>query len=454
MTIPAWLTPDTPTGSDLIRDGAANITTNANLLLELYTYFQERRWFRGVPATGTDLDDLLEPGMYSIWRAAENRPTTAAGTLMVAPLGTTGGVQQQYISWSNQGNFRTWSRATFSGVFQPWVPDTWIGGPTTRDPDEMLTPGTYWYTATHTNLPITVIGALEVLPMEDTVVQRFTSRGAVPRVFVRRQLSTGAFDPWVEIAAGSGGTPAPASRERTIRGVTVRDTALSILDAHLAQAAIAPVPIVFVGSSTTEGAGASTHEDRYVNLVTRALQDRYGGSSPVQASQTAVFTEETGPGVHGYNAGHGGTTASDYLNTAKRNRIADLAPAAIVHMIGSNDFYQGVDPDSYKNSITFHLNAIDGQVTHPMVHVLVHSYERWGHTPTYEWHEYADALRELEEARANVAFVDVTAAFAAVGVPSTDPMDLILPDRVHANDAGYRVLAQAVLGALVPAVTL
>ena len=78
------------------------------------------------------------------------------------------------------------------------------------------------------------------------------------------------------------------------------------------------------------------------------------------------------------------------------------------------------------------------------MHVLAHSFGRWDVAGAYSWSLYGAALKEIADSRPNrVAYVDVSGAFAALGVPSSDPLDVISTDNIHANDLGHAILADA-----------
>lgn len=210
-----------------------------------------------------------------------------------------------------------------------------------------------------------------------------------------------------------------------------------------------PVAIVWTGSSTTIG------PDRYVGPTTLNLQEALWPEmtpTPVQQDQDANFTEVTTPGLHGYSAGHGGTTAQTYLTQAEMNRIADLKPAFIGHMVGSNDYANQLSPVSYKASILANLAYFDSVLTEPCVHVLFHAYAIPDFDPwAYSMDQYGQALREIADERGDsTIFVNLGHEYKKVGIPGADPLRLVGEDRVHQTPAGYEFMTTLVTRALLP----
>ena len=237
-------------------------------------------------------------------------------------------------------------------------------------------------------------------------------------------------------------------------GVVKLGGALAIARARLSQAASEPVAIVFAGSSTTEGTGASSPAAGYANQLNGFLQQAYPSDepeTPMQWSQSANFSKVMNPGVHTYNAAEGGTVAGNYLTDAESTKVASLNPAVIFHMVGANDWLRGEPISVYRADLLARLDNLDQQIAAPHLHVLVQSY-RMLRSPAVaggpSWDEYGEVLEDIAAARPNVAVIDYAAAFAAVGVPGSDPLDLIGSDNTHATDAGHRLIAYSIRDAL------
>ena len=218
---------------------------------------------------------------------------------------------------------------------------------------------------------------------------------------------------------------------------------------RIAAASTTPYRIVFAGSSTTAGYGASTAEKRYVNLLVSALHATYGtGPRPfVRNSWSATFGAPSSvAGVHGYNAGQPGTNAATYLTSDERTRLIPLDPELVVHMIGSNDFHQQRSVATYKADVARVVAGL--RIKTPSArHLLVHSYQRLDVTrPRIPWSAYGTALKELAAADpAHVSFVDLSGAYAAAGVPGSDPQAFVGSDLVHQADAGHVFMARRLI---------
>lgn len=230
-------------------------------------------------------------------------------------------------------------------------------------------------------------------------------------------------------------------------GATITTGAIGILRAGIAVRTAAPCRIVFAGSSTTAGNGASAKAKRYVDRLIVALQAAYpsglGTETTVVDSTSASFgTLSTAAGIHGYNAGEAGTTSNGYLTSAEMTSIGALNPRAVIHMIGANDYLGNVDPATVKTNVLAKIAALKAATSGPCVHILVQSYQRLDATsPAYPWWAYGDVLREIAISDPDhVAFVDVSEPFRLSGVPGSDPLALIA-DTVHPSDSGHALLA-------------
>lgn len=205
----------------------------------------------------------------------------------------------------------------------------------------------------------------------------------------------------------------------------------------------APVRLVFLGSSTTQGLGASDPSLSYANqVVTRLsrLRPTFGApGSTVALGAAATATR----GIEGFNGGRGGTVASNYLDDAGLGALAATAPACVFHMVGSNDAVLGVAPADYETNLRATLDRIDAAVPSPVCHVLVHTFRR-GPVTAERWAEYEAAMERVEAGHPHAFMVDASKAFERRGTPGADPLGLISRDDVHPSDRGHALLASTV----------
>lgn len=193
------------------------------------------------------------------------------------------------------------------------------------------------------------------------------------------------------------------------------------------------VLVVFAGSSTTKGTGASDRgRTSYAALVSERLRQRY-------------------PMVRTENVGVGGTTAATYLPDEVCDRIAAQRPAAILHMVGSNDYARGVSPAAYGATLADRLGRVDAGLDAPCQHVLVHTFARPDITePAAPWGEFREQLDRVVAGHPDRVVVDVDQAFVDLGVGYRlpDPRGLIGTDGKHLTDGGHAVMADLVWRAL------
>lgn len=214
------------------------------------------------------------------------------------------------------------------------------------------------------------------------------------------------------------------------------------------------VNLVFVGSSTINGGGASDYDSRsVVGLLTQSLYaayPKYDGTQHYNICDlnAAAASTKTAPGLRSVRAGIGGTTSATYLPAADVTKIKALNPGLILHMIGSNDFAEQMAIATYKANVTAKLDEFAS--LSDTVHILVHQFPREDVTaPSIPWASYGKALKEIAELRSNVVFIDASRPFTEMGLPASDPFNLVGGDRIHATDAGHAILAKTISDALV-----
>lgn len=226
---------------------------------------------------------------------------------------------------------------------------------------------------------------------------------------------------------------------------------LGLMWAGLATRNASPVPIVFAGSSTIAGTGASAPDRSFMAVFTATLQGAYplrSGVAQPAFKTLAAITLPLAAGIQGVNAGVNGTTSANFLTPTTRTQIGALSPRMVVIQVGANDYQGGVAPGTYRTNVESQIAGLRTAIAAPCLFVLVHQYRR-GDTPApaYAWELYGAALREIAEAAADVVFVNAQPYFDQVGVPTSDPFHLIA-DTVHPNDAGHAVLADVLTRSL------
>lgn len=264
----------------------------------------------------------------------------------------------------------------------------------------------------------------------------------------------------VGAAAGATAPDRPAPVDRDHDGLTDRvelgataaqRPALAPLTTALARRSTRPVRLLFLGSSTTYGVGASSAGMRYVDQVVGMLQRQFpsgvDGGPPVRDLQLSVDHPDDAPGVQGANGGLGGSTAATYFGVEHEYGLRVLQPTCVVHMIGSNDLVAGVPAALFQAEVEAVIRRIDSLSSRPPCHLLLQPVRRY-QVSIERWMEYREALRGVALARPRVTFVDVGAVFEEHDALGADPEDLIGSDAVHLTDAGHTLAARTVVDAL------
>ena len=189
------------------------------------------------------------------------------------------------------------------------------------------------------------------------------------------------------------------------------------------------VRIVAIGSSSTEGVGASSPAASYPSQL-RALLE------------TSLPRDD----FDVVNLGIGGETAT---KTAERLRsdVPALAPDLVVWQVGTNDALSGAPIADYEKTLRASLQFLRAQ--HLDV-VLVGM--QW--TRKFAGSEIYTQMREATARVARLEGVSIVSRYDAMRqlAEATGREDLIGPDNLHMNDRGYRCLAEQVAVTLAHAV--
>lgn len=212
-----------------------------------------------------------------------------------------------------------------------------------------------------------------------------------------------------------------------------------------------PVRLLFLGSSTTYGVGASSAAAGFVDQVVARLQSRFpvGTSTSRPPRRLAESTDRPDgrPGVQGVNGAEGGSTAATYFSPAHEYAVRVLQPTCVLHMIGSNDSVARVPAATFVSQVEDVVRRIDAVSTHPPCHVLLQPVRRY-QVSVEAWQDYGNALEQLALRRPRVTFADLGSTFEAQDALGADPHDLVGPDAVHLTDAGHALLARTLVDAL------
>jgi lysophospholipase L1-like esterase len=164
-----------------------------------------------------------------------------------------------------------------------------------------------------------------------------------------------------------------------------------------------------------------------------------------------AFDGDETAGIHGWEAGHFGTTAAGYL---AGNQLTDYCalydPALVTILLGLNDLSSSTTAASYSSSISSLITQIRGYCAGTPSFLLLSPYARTDLTGPQAAlvPQYASALSTIDSGDSNVDFYDLSAYF----VPSSSPS--YMSDAVHPNDAGHQqiatLIAQQITGSGTP----
>jgi lysophospholipase L1-like esterase len=190
-----------------------------------------------------------------------------------------------------------------------------------------------------------------------------------------------------------------------------------------------PVRIVALGSSSTQGIGASSPKSCYPVRLQAELQRRFPDSK---------ITVD--------NLGIGGQLAADMLPRIKK-QVLPLEPTLVIWQTGVNDAMRRVDLEKFKQTV---LSGIDMLQKKGVDVVLLDMQYFPRAEKVRDFARYLVAMRQIAEARK----VPIVQRFAIMKHLVTSAQftaqQLLAPDLFHPNDVTYgclgRLMAEALQG--------
>lgn len=213
------------------------------------------------------------------------------------------------------------------------------------------------------------------------------------------------------------------------------------LDYNWESARTAPFRVMFLGSSTTQGYGVVHPEQFSTQMTAHVVSNVLGvGATPMIKKTTGTQTAPTENGFHFLNAGVGGTTSQTYWANGQKDLTASFLPRVAVHMIGSNDYSQGMSPATFKANVQRAISEVNNRSS-GCKHILIQSFKRLDVTnPAHAWEDYGKALLEIAKERTDADYCDLPRILGERWLGE----GALLGDNVHANWFGNTLLARGV----------
>jgi acyl-CoA thioesterase-1 len=187
--------------------------------------------------------------------------------------------------------------------------------------------------------------------------------------------------------------------------------------------------IVALGSSSTEGAGASRPDVAYPARLEALLRAALPGHD-----------------VTVMNAGRSGETTMEMLARLDRDVLAHR-PDLVIWQAGANEVLKGADPSIFAAQMRQGL----GRLREAGVAVVLMDNQRAPRILRIPGSgRFAEVLRSLARERHLALFPrgQLMIAWADAGLP---PAEVLSPDGLHHNDRGYACLSEALASALLEA---
>jgi acyl-CoA thioesterase-1 len=198
----------------------------------------------------------------------------------------------------------------------------------------------------------------------------------------------------------------------------------------------APLRILAIGSSSTEGVGASGKDKTYPARLGSLLREGLSGR-PIEM----------------VNAGIGGETAPQTLSRLK-GALAQGRYDLVIWQVGTNDAVTGGDLGTFRNLVADGIAA--ARQAHTRLVILDPQFYP-GIKETARYRSYVEAIAEVARAQAVPVLSRYQAMLGWYQRDADGFMAALAGDRFHMSDAGYGCLAQDIARSLLgdrPAVTL
>lgn len=177
------------------------------------------------------------------------------------------------------------------------------------------------------------------------------------------------------------------------------------------------IRIAALGSSSTEGVGASNRKMCYPARLEAELNERHQGKSTFTVS----------------NMGVGGELATDMLARIDRE-VLELKPHLVVWQTGVNDAIQGISIDDFRTTLVQGIAAIRAAGA-DVVLLGMQYYPKSSRVPFYR--DYLVTMREVA-AEADVPLLNRYGIMKhLIDTAKYAPADLLAPDQFHQNDFSY-----------------
>lgn len=193
--------------------------------------------------------------------------------------------------------------------------------------------------------------------------------------------------------------------------------------------------ILFIGSSQTAGAGASSYQLRFTNLVENELKKELSATTGAATAFANYFNLSTDKPVNFINAGAAGTTSTELLEEYSGNWI-NLKPKVVFINLSSNDYDYGIDSNVFKQNLEKFIE-INNKNTVKTILLLE------ARTPENKnLNQFHSIVIEVAKSQ-SIPLIDIYSH-----LKDNDSKGIIWWDFVHPTDYGHFLIAERVIDEL------
>lgn len=192
------------------------------------------------------------------------------------------------------------------------------------------------------------------------------------------------------------------------------------------------VRIVALGSSSTQGTGASSAKTCYPARLEAELNGRFS-----KGAGTAVPFEVA-------NLGVGGQLADNMLARID-TEVLPLRPHLVIWQTGVNDVIEGVPLESFRTTLVQGIDALQAAGIDVM---LLDSQYYPRSAAVHGFRQYLAAMREIAHDRGVPIFSRYKVMRYLIDSAQFTPVQLLSPDQFHLNDLSYSCISSVMADAI------
>lgn len=204
--------------------------------------------------------------------------------------------------------------------------------------------------------------------------------------------------------------------------------------------------VVVLGSSTARGANAPYALNSEGG---QGVFQRLAGMCGVILDENldAIAAPVTPNGMKWWTGATSATKVSNYVPSGRITAINHVDPHYVFHMIGSNDYADQTNINTFKTTLDGVCDQIEANTPGVINVIIAMQGRRDDLARPISWASYRTAMREVAELNTvNRRFIDVYDGMEMFGTESDNRAGLVTTDNIHMGSLGHAYLFQQLSG--------